>query len=87
MEKMWLLKTTPVPIIMGAIGMIKKGTDKHINKISDSPSLIYQKFYFAELLISLEYYQCDGKISPKKAAKSIDTQNVYNHYPLRLGLG
>ena len=36
---MWHLKTTNMPVIVGALGMIKKGTDKHINKIAGSPSL------------------------------------------------
>ena len=31
--------TLKLPIIVGALGMIKKGTDKHINKILGSPSL------------------------------------------------
>ena len=31
---MWHFQTTNVPVIMGALGMIKKGTDKHIKKIS-----------------------------------------------------
>ena len=38
-ENMWHLKTTTVLVIVGALGMIKKGIDKHINKISGSPSL------------------------------------------------
>ena len=33
------LKTTTVPVIVGTLGMIKKGKDKHINRIPDSPSL------------------------------------------------
>ena len=37
-EKMWLLKTTTVPVILGALGVMKKGTDKCINKIPGSPS-------------------------------------------------
>ena len=36
MEKMWHIKTPAVPEIVGALGMIKKGTDKHVNKIPDS---------------------------------------------------
>ena len=38
-EKIWHLKTTTVPVIMGALGMIKKRTDKHINKITGCSSL------------------------------------------------
>ena len=41
MEKMWPLKTTTEPIILGARGIIKKGTDKDINKIPGSLSLFY----------------------------------------------
>ena len=34
-----ITKTSQVPVIVGALGMIKKKrTDKHINKESDSPS-------------------------------------------------
>ena len=29
---MWYLKTTVVSVIVGALGMIKKETDKHVNK-------------------------------------------------------
>ena len=38
-EKMWLLKSTTVLVIVGALVMIKKETDKYINKIHSSPSL------------------------------------------------
>ena len=38
-EKMWNLKTTTVIAIVGSQNIIKKGTDKHINKIPSSPSL------------------------------------------------
>ena len=40
--------------IARALGMIKKGTNKHIYKIPDSPSEYkYKKLHFAELFISL----------------------------------
>ena len=35
---MCYLKSTIVPVIVGALGMIKKGKDKHINKITGSLS-------------------------------------------------
>ena len=35
---MWHLKITIVSVIVGALGMIMKGTDKRINKILSSPS-------------------------------------------------
>ena len=38
-EKIWHLKTTTAPVIVGALGMIKKGTDKHTNKIPGCVSL------------------------------------------------
>ena len=37
-EKIWYIKTTPVAVIVLALGMIKKETDRHINKILSSPS-------------------------------------------------
>ena len=37
-KKMWCPKNTALPVIVGALGMMKQGTDKHINKISGSPS-------------------------------------------------
>ena len=37
-EKIWHLKNTRVPVIVGELGMIKKETDKHINKIPGSSS-------------------------------------------------
>ena len=35
-EKIWYLKTYTMPVILGALGMIKKETDRHINKIPGS---------------------------------------------------
>ena len=61
---MWHLKTTAVLAIVGARGMIKKGTNEHFGKIPGRPSQqkIQKKVYFAELLItSEEYYQFDKK--------------------------
>ena len=36
---MWHIKTTTLPVIEGALGMMKKGMDKHINKKPNSPTL------------------------------------------------
>ena len=55
-EKMWHLKTTTTPVIMGALGMIEKRTDKHINKIPGKSSRYEIQLHFAELLISLGEY-------------------------------
>ena len=38
-KKIRHLKTTTEAVIVGALSMIKKGTDKHINKISSSSRL------------------------------------------------
>ena len=31
--KMWELKTTTVPVVVGALGLIKKDLERHVNKI------------------------------------------------------
>ena len=56
MEEMWHLKIITVPVIAGALGMIKKGTVKHINKITESPSYRkYKRLHFMALLISRRF--------------------------------
>ena len=37
--KMWDLKTTIVPVVVGALGAIKKDTQKHIDQLPGAPSL------------------------------------------------
>ena len=37
-KKIWHLKTTTVPVIVGDLGMTKKETDKHISEIPGSLS-------------------------------------------------
>ena len=37
--KMWKMKTKATPVIVGALGMIKKGTQKYVNEISGNLSL------------------------------------------------
>ena len=32
-SKMWNVKTNTIPVIIGALGIIKKGTQKHLEKI------------------------------------------------------
>ena len=69
---MWNLKTITVPEIVEALGIIKKGTDKHTNTIPDNPSWyeIQKKQHFAELLFSFgEYYQFDKKTLLKRGTK------------------
>ena len=38
-KKKWHLKTTPAPLVVGALGMIKKWIDKHVDKIPGNPNL------------------------------------------------
>ena len=56
-------------VIVGALSMIKKGTDEQIVKITGCPSKyeILKNMHFAELLISIgEYYQCEWKNNTQK---------------------
>ena len=38
-QKMWKLKASTVPVIVGALGMIKKRTEEFVNMIPGTPSL------------------------------------------------
>ena len=38
-EKMWHLKTKTIPVVVGALGLLKKGTNAFIEKIPGSLSL------------------------------------------------
>ena len=38
-ERMWHLKTTIVPVVVGARGMVKKGIQNHLNTIPGEPNL------------------------------------------------
>ena len=64
--------TTTTPVIVEALSMIKKGGNKHINKISGCPSQIgnTKQLHFTELQISLgECDQFDWKILLKRDSK------------------
>ena len=37
--KMWKMKTKTIPVVIGALGMIKKGTQKYVNEIPENLSL------------------------------------------------
>ena len=37
---MWGLKTSTIPVIIGALGLIKKGIDKYINKIPGNIKIV-----------------------------------------------
>ncbi|XP_028517939.1 uncharacterized protein LOC110248967 [Exaiptasia diaphana] len=39
-ERMWGLKTSTIPVIIGALGLIKKGIDKYINKIPGNIKIV-----------------------------------------------
>jgi len=36
---MWGMKTTTIPVVIGALGLIKKGMDKYIQKIPDDTKI------------------------------------------------
>ena len=39
-ERMWHLKTTLIPAVVGALGTVKKGTNEYLQQIPGMPSLI-----------------------------------------------
>ena len=80
-EKLWHFKNTTEPVIVGGLGMIKKGTGKHINTISGSPNL-YEKKCTLRNCSSPEKNNMNmiEKYHPKEAAKIINTLNTYNRY-------
>ena len=52
-EKLWHMKTVTIPVVIGALGMIKKGTEKHLEKIPGSLNLTeMQKKHLQALSIS-----------------------------------
>ena len=59
--------------------MIKKRTDKHINKslsrlsLNELQKIVLCGLYFVEYISLLVYYQRDWKILPKRDGKNIDT--------------
>ena len=38
-ERLWHMKTATIPVVIGALGMIRKGTEKHLEQIPGSPNL------------------------------------------------
>ena len=38
-QRIWKLRTSTVPVIVGALGMIKKGCQKHLDAIPGEPQL------------------------------------------------
>ena len=38
-ERMWQLKTLIIPIVAGTLGLVKKGTPKHLEKIPGKQNL------------------------------------------------
>ena len=52
-EKLWHMKTVTIPVVIGALGMIKNSTEKHLEKISGSQNFAeMQKKHLQTLLIS-----------------------------------
>ena len=82
-EKMLNLKTITMAVIVGALGMIKKGTDKHINNIPVSPSLyeiqkiaLFRTAYLLRRVLSM----WQKNITQKRQQKNINSKKTYNHY-------
>ena len=42
-EKLWHMKTVTIAVVTWALGMIKKGTEKHLWQIPGSPNLAEMK--------------------------------------------
>ena len=63
-----------MPVMVGALGMIKKETDKHIKKIPGCASFcVYKKSTLQNCSSSLEStINVTEKYYPKEAAKSIN---------------
>ena len=81
------LKNTIVPVIVEALGMIKKDRDNHIKKTPGSPSLykIPPKCTLRNSSSPLgSTINVVEKISPKRGHKNINTYNTYdNNLPSR----
>ena len=37
---MWQLKTSIIPIVVGALGLVKQGTEKHLEKIPGKQKIV-----------------------------------------------
>ena len=74
-------KTITVPVIVGALGMIKKGTARDIYKINGGPSQyeIKKKLSYAELLVlGGGDYQCDRKLPQNRLQKDKFIKYIYS---------
>ena len=38
-EKLWHMKNVTIPVVIGTLGMIKKGTEKHLEQTPGYPNL------------------------------------------------
>ena len=69
---MWHLKTTTMPVIVRVLSISKKGIDKHINKISGSPSLYeIQRFVLCGIfyLVRRVLSMCLKNVTQKRKPK------------------
>ena len=71
---MWYLKITTVPVIVGALGIIRKGQINSLTRyVAVQAYIKYENFHFQESFISLaEYNQSDRKIPYKWGSKNIE---------------
>ena len=62
--KMWKMETKTIPVIMGALGMIKKGTQKYVNEILGNLSLAeIQKLVLNSSTHDCMFLSCHVRVS------------------------
>ena len=67
-KKLWYLKTVTISVVIGALGMNKKGTEKHLEKVPGRLELIFIIWYMPNfsdgttLLNIYTYLSSIGKI-------------------------
>ena len=73
-----------MPVIVGALGIIKKGTNKYINKIPSNPSRyeIEKNYILQNCLYPLEStFNVTKNITQKRLQKIIDRMNIVTTFP------
>ena len=84
---MWHLKTTVIPVVIGALGMIKRKSEDHIKQIPGNPCLQELQKIFCGV-----YYPCDQKyccltIKRLTIAKCYSYQVHKTYFPLPWVMG
>ena len=52
--KMWGLKTITVPVVIGALGLVKKGIEKHIDKIPGKINITELQIHNLRKVLSID---------------------------------